>query len=81
MKVRTMKIFLKIHDIDSSNISSMSYSSSNNEKTLAVTFANGSEYIYYNVPFERICNMFSSSSIGSAFHKEIISGNYTYKKV
>jgi hypothetical protein len=76
-----MKIFLKIDDIHSSNIKAISYSSTENEKTLAVTFANDFEYIYYNVPFEKVCNIFGSTSVGSAFHKEILSGNYQYKKI
>lgn len=76
-----MKIFLKIEDIDSSNIESMSYLSLGLERSLAVTFKTGSEYVYYDVPFEKVCNIFGSTSIGSAFHREVLSGNYQYKKL
>lgn len=76
-----MNVHLKIEDIDSSNIEAISYCSFDSEMSLAVTFRTGSEYVYYNVPFQKVLSIFSSTSVGTAFHREVLSANYQYKKL
>lgn len=76
-----MKIFLKIEEINSTNIKSMSYLDNTETKTLVVDFVNGESYVYSGVPFPVVAKLFSVDSIGTAFYREIVSGNYSYKKI
>lgn len=76
-----MKIFLKVEDIESTNIVSLSYLNSELDNSLIVKFVTGSEYVYYNVPFGKVYKILNSESIGSSFHKEVISCDFKYKKI
>jgi len=64
--------------INSSNLKSASYQTT--EKTLSVTFKNGSIYEYYEVPWDVFTKLRMSESQGK-FLNGNINKKYKYKKV
>lgn len=49
-------------------------------RNLIVTFKNGSNYQYFEVPPHDVIKVFGAPSIGKAFHRIIIP-NYRYEKL
>jgi hypothetical protein len=64
--------------INSSNLESASYETE--DKTLSVTFKNGTIYEYYDVPWEVFVKLRVSESQGKFFNGNI-SRSFKYKKV
>lgn len=65
-------------DVDSTNLSKVKYWK--NTKTLRVTFKNGSEYDYYDVPADVVQDLITASSVGS-YHNSKIRGVYRFARV
>lgn len=55
--------------VESSMINSLGYDKQ--ERNMVVEFANGSEYIYYDVPERVFKRMKDSDSVGQYFHNKI----------
>ena len=65
-------------DVDSTNLSKVKYWK--NTKTLRVTFKNGSEYDYYDVPADVVQDLITASSVGS-YHNSKIREVYRFARV
>ena len=80
MAVKSEKIEGKqiINEIESSNLIKTVYDTG--EKTLTVTFKNGTQYLYEDVPHSTYTKFRMAESQGSFFNKEI-SKKYKYKKL
>lgn len=80
MGIKSEKIQGKqiINEIESSNLVKTVYNL--DEKTLLVTFKNGMEYLYEEVPHSIYTKFRMAESQGSFFNKEI-SKKYNYKKI
>ena len=65
-------------EINSTNLKSASYNTEN--KTLTVSFKNGSIYEYYEFPWEIFTKFRMSDSQGKFFSSQI-NGKYKYKKI
>ena len=55
--------------VESSNLAAVGYVE--DERVLYVTFRNGNEYRYFDVPPEKYAGIFEAPSAGAYFHSEI----------
>jgi hypothetical protein len=80
MAIKSEKIEGKqiINEIESSNLTKTVYDTG--EKTLTVTFKNGMQYMYEEVPHSTYTKFRMAESQGSFFNKEI-SKKYKYNKI
>lgn len=65
-------------EVDSTNLTKVKYWK--NTRTLRVTFTNGSEYDYYNVPADVVQDLITAPSVGN-YHNRNIKGIYSYARV
>lgn len=80
MAIKSEKIEGKqiINEVESSNLTKTVYDTG--EKTMTVTFKNGNQYVYEEVPHSAYTKFRMAESQGSFFNKEI-SKKYKYKKL
>lgn len=80
MAIKSEKIEGKqiINEVESSNLTKTVYDTG--EKTMTVTFKNGAQYLYEDVPHSTYTKFRIAESQGSFFNKEI-SKKYKYKKM
>lgn len=66
-------------EYSSSNLKNSDYNIT--DKTLTVTFGNGSKYRYFDVPHDTVAKLNLAESTGSFFSKNIIKGGFKYEKL
>lgn len=64
---------------ESSNVAMVTYRTDN--KRLRVTFKNGVDYDYFEVPFNVYVSLRRAESVGSAFDSLVKKGGYAFSKV
>jgi hypothetical protein len=65
--------------VQSSNIAAVGYNEE--ERTLRIQFKSGATYEYEGVELETYDALMGADSVGSAFHRLIKSGSYSYRRV
>ena len=66
-------------NVESSSLTRLKYDRTS--LTMLVEFKNGGQYLYQGVGLITFTDLMTASSIGSAFHRLIKTGGFTFQKV